>query len=130
MAKKNLELQRELGALPPEFDETKETATTPAPADAVETQTPTPDAGDVTVTPPPPGTDIQKEALNGAQMDSMKGIVTEATNGLISARSAKAMLQAGLPSIDVSLIDEMLADVGTFEPKVVGAKVETATGGV
>lgn len=121
LAKKNLELQRELGALPPEFDETKGATTTPPPADPVETQTPTPDAGEVTVTPPPPGTDIQKEALNGAQMDSMKGIVTEATNGLISARSARAMLQAGLPSIDVSLIDEMLADVGTFKPQVAGA---------
>lgn len=116
IAKKNLELQRELGVLPPEFDATRDATTTPAPEDAVETQTPTPDAGDVTVTPPPPGTEVQKEALNGAQMDSMKGIVSDAFNGLFTPRSARAMLRAGFPSLDDSVIDDMLGDVGTFEP--------------
>lgn len=64
-----------------------------------------------------PSTDVQKEAMNGAQTDSMRTIVTDATAGLISARSARAMLRAAFPSTDTAIIDEMLADVGSFVPK-------------
>ena len=104
IAKDNLRRQRELGALPADLDDTQST-------------TPKPDDGAVTTTPAPTTAEVQKEALNGAQMLGMKDIVKDAADGFIPVESARWMLRASLPSVEDSVIDGMLGPLANFQPK-------------
>lgn len=65
-----------------------------------------------------PGADVQQTALNGAQVDSMRGIVQAVALGQLPAKSARAMLLAAFP-IDGAQADAMLGGLDAFRPDVV-----------
>lgn len=123
IAQKNLKLQRELGTLPEEFDETVtttpkpadgETTATPEPAESVETQTPAPSEG----SPPnlAAGGEVQKAALNGAQVAELRGTIQAVADGLLPAGTARAIILAAYP-ISGPDVDAMLSPLDGFEAK-------------
>lgn len=114
------------------------TATTPPPADGSETTTPDPvesgpmEGEEPTMTPPPAGAsspadggppklktvgaDVQKEALNGAQVTALQGIVQAVADGLMPSGTARAVILAAYP-ISPADVDAMLSPLEGFESK-------------
>ena len=54
------------------------------------------------------GGDVQRTALNGAQVSSMVEISTSVSEGTLSLEAGKAMLVAAFPEVPEALLDEML----------------------
>lgn len=114
LAKLNDELQRELvGSATPAPEAAADTPT-PAPDASVETQTPAPTDGG------PPnlaaGGEVQKAALNGAQVAELKATVVDCANGLIPPATAKAIILAAYP-ISGADVDAMLSPLDGFVPR-------------
>lgn len=60
-----------------------------------------------------PGEDVQKTALNGAQVAEMVRVLGEVAAGRLPAESARAVLLASYP-LDASAVDDMLAPLSGF----------------
>jgi hypothetical protein len=97
-----------------------------APVETVadDTSTPVEDVAEVETSAPesaPPqldvaeGADVQKAALNGAQVAEMVGVLTEVAGGRLPAASARAILLAAYP-LDERSVDAMLAPLSGFRP--------------
>ena len=90
--------------------------------------TPVPEVGDQTTTPAladgndgaPPALDaegdVQRAALNGAQVTALQGLVQAVADGVLPAGSARAVILASFP-VDASTVDQMLAPLATFTPR-------------
>lgn len=81
---------------------------------------PTPPADDAPApeTPPTPvtaGGDIQGEALNGAQVTSLQGILNAAAAGSIPLETARAMIEAAFPLIATPQVEKMIAPLRGFQ---------------
>lgn len=74
------------------------------------------DAGTKDPTPGASGVEVQKEALSGIQTEAMKAIVNDVATGVLSADSARPMMIAAYPGIDIGLIDAMLGGLRDFTP--------------
>lgn len=62
--------------------------------------------------------ELQKQALNGAQIQSLVGILTSLSSGQLPYDSAKPLIRASFPLLTDSQIDEILKPVKKFKPKV------------
>lgn len=80
-------------------------------------QDPTADAGDGPAALNASG-EVQKQALNGAQVEALKAIVTDVANGALPPEAAREMIRASFP-IDDSVVDAMLGAVDGFTPRQV-----------
>lgn len=60
--------------------------------------------------------EVQKQALNGAQVEALKGIVGDVASGQLPVESAREMIRASFP-IDDSVVDAMLEAVNGFVPR-------------
>lgn len=60
--------------------------------------------------------DIQKEALNGAQVTALQGIIMAVAGGQLSIETARALIGVAFPLVDDQEIDKMLSgDIGQGE---------------
>lgn len=94
-----------------------------APEDGAVTETPDPvegDAPDVASAAPVAlqvtGADVQKEALNGAQVTALQGIVQAVADGTLPSGTARAVILAAYP-IAPADVDSMLAPLAGFVGK-------------
>lgn len=55
-----------------------------------------------------PGEDIQKLALNGAQVTSLLEVITNVSQGMLPKASAKAVIKAAFPSFSYEQINEII----------------------
>lgn len=60
--------------------------------------------------------DVQATALNGAQVDSLVGIITAVSEGKLTAATAKPLIQAAFPAITEAQIDAMLGGIEPSAP--------------
>lgn len=59
---------------------------------------------------------IQQEALNGAQVTALQGIIMAVASGQLSADTAKSLIRVAFPLVEESEIDNMLkGNIGTGE---------------
>lgn len=89
------------------------------PEDGAETSTPPPmDAPDVPDGPPAlnAGGEVQKAALNGAQVAELRGTIQAVADGLLPAASARAVILASYP-VSPADVDAMLAPLEGFVSK-------------
>lgn len=107
----NLARQRELGAVPISLDSTA--SETPAPDATAKTETPAPADGG------PPnlaaGGEVQKQALNGAQVAELRGVIEAVAAGTLPKDSARAIILASYP-IAPADVDAMLSPLDGFVP--------------
>lgn len=97
------------GKAPADGEQTENPDGTAAPAEPVKTE-----AG----LPVPTGDDVQKTALNGAQVSSLVEIVTGVALGQIPRESAVEMIQAAFPFIDAAWANRIIGSAGKgFKPK-------------
>lgn len=96
---------------------------TPAPVEGEDTTTPAPEEGAETQTPAPDGPEnlqaegeVQKAALNGAQVAELRGTIQAVADGLLPAGSARAIILAAYP-IAPADVDAMLSPLDDFEAK-------------
>jgi hypothetical protein len=71
--------------------------------------------------------DVAATALNGAQISSLVDIVMQSALGAIPVTSAKAIVQAGFPTLTAEQVNAIFADVlpGTLQPsEVIQSSVE------
>lgn len=61
------------------------------------------------------GGDVQKTALNGAQVDALKGLLEAVAAGQLPAESAKAVALAAF-SVDAATVDAMFDPLADFKP--------------
>lgn len=61
--------------------------------------------------------EVQKQALNGAQVEALKGIVSDVAAGILPVESGREMIRASFP-IDDSVVNAMLSAVEGFVPRV------------
>jgi phage portal protein BeeE len=61
-------------------------------------------------------TDVQAEAMNGAQVTSLQGLITAAANGEIPIETARAAIAAAFPLLTPEQIDAMCKPLAKFEP--------------
>lgn len=59
---------------------------------------------------------VQATALNGAQVDSLKQIINEVGEGVLTPATARALIRAAFPALSIELIDEMLNGVTAVQP--------------
>lgn len=112
--------QRELDKLAgvvtetPEPDHGAAPGATETPEDGTETQTPAPTEG----SPPALAAEgeVQKAALNGAQVAELRGTIQAVADGLLPAGSARAIILAAYP-IAPADVDAMLTPMAGFEAK-------------
>ena len=112
--------QRELDKLAgvvtetPEPDHGAAPGATETPEDGTETQTPPPTEG----SPPALAAEgeVQKAALNGAQVAELRGTIQAVADGLLPAGSARAIILAAYP-IAPADVDAMLTPMAGFEAK-------------
>lgn len=118
LAKRNLELQRELGLLPALVNDDAKSAG--AGASGEETEADEAEAGQSPPDGAPPALDaegdVQRAALNGAQVAEMRGTVQAVADGLLPAATARAIILASFP-VDATTVDAMLAPLEGFEPR-------------
>ena len=62
------------------------------------------------------GSDVQKQALNGAQVAELRTVIDAVAQGLIPAATAKAIILAAYP-LDVASVDAMLSPLDGFVPR-------------
>lgn len=95
---------------------------TPAPTGGGESSTATPsEPAEVTTTDGAPPAldaegDVQRAALNGAQVTALQGLVQSVADGLLPAGSARAVILASFP-VAPAVVDAMLAPLATFTPR-------------
>lgn len=96
---------------------------TPVPSESEETQTDAPEEGDAEdVASAAPvalqvtGADVQKEALNGAQVTALQGIVQAVADGTLPTGTARAVILAAYP-IAPADVDAMLDPLAGFVGK-------------
>jgi lambda family phage portal protein len=65
--------------------------------------------------PTPTGDDVQKTALNGAQVDALKALASDAAAGLIPVATAKQIALAAFP-IDQAAADAIFDPLDSFTP--------------
>jgi HK97 family phage portal protein len=70
-------------------------------------------------------TDVQQQALNGAQIASLVQIVSVVTSGQLQVDSARPMIQASFPTLSESIIDEIVGPLAEFTPAAPGNPVES-----
>lgn len=112
VAKENLRLQRELGALAPAIDDQAK------PATAAKVAAPTNPTA-------PTGAEVQKEALNGAQMDGVGNILDAVGEGRRDIETAFWQLKLALPTADDAVLRGMLDPYKTFVPRQAPAPATT-----
>lgn len=61
---------------------------------------------------------VQAEAMNGAQVTSLQGLITAAANGEIPVDTARAAIAAAFPLLTPEQIDAMIKPLADFEPEV------------
>jgi SPP1 family phage portal protein len=61
--------------------------------------------------------DIQKAALNGAQVDSLLTIATNVAQGVLPSDSARAIASSAFPAIDQSDLDKIFNPLEKFTPR-------------
>jgi len=59
--------------------------------------------------------DIQKEALNGAQISSLQKIIQDTALGLIPKENAKELVTVAFPTIDKNSIDALFNNIDKFD---------------
>jgi hypothetical protein len=66
----------------------------------------------------PATADVASQALNGAQITSLVDIVMQAAGGAIPVESAKAIIQAGFPTLSQQQIDDIFSSIipGSLDP--------------
>lgn len=60
-------------------------------------------------------TDVQAEAMNGAQVTSLQGLIVAAANGELPVDTARAAIAAAFPLLTPAQIDAMVAPLADFE---------------
>ena len=73
--------------------------------------------GAVPTDPAVPAKDIQAEALNGAQITSLQGIIASVALGELPATNSRALAEAGFPLIDAGKMDRIFAGLEEFTPE-------------
>jgi len=68
--------------------------------------------------------EVQKQALNGAQIEALKGIIVDVAAGFLPTDSAREMIRSAFP-IDDGVIDAMLGALDGFEPAQAQALVKS-----
>ncbi|CAB4217651.1 Phage head morphogenesis domain, partial [uncultured Caudovirales phage] len=63
-----------------------------------------------------PSTPLQSTALNGAQITALLEIVSALNAGTLPRESAKSIILAAFPTIDISLVDSIVMPVQIVEP--------------
>jgi HK97 family phage portal protein len=92
------------------------------------------DSGDVPAAPAPAeavasgDASVQDTAMNGAQIESLLGVVEQVGTGAIPAASAKAILGAAFPMLTPESIDAMLDPLASVKPAAAPA-ASTSTNG-
>lgn len=71
--------------------------------------------------------EVQKQALNGAQVEALKAIVTDVATKALPPESAREMIRASFP-IDDSVIDAMLGGLNGFESSATTSEPSTPIG--
>jgi HK97 family phage portal protein len=61
--------------------------------------------------------DVQGQAMNGAQVTSLQGIITSAATGQIPPETARASILAAFPLLSPEQVDAMISPLSTFTPK-------------
>jgi HK97 family phage portal protein len=56
-------------------------------------------------------TDLQQQALNGAQVSSLLEIIANLSSGLLTAEGAKALIQGAFPTMPEATVDSIIAGV-------------------
>lgn len=72
-----------------------------------------PDEGDqiTTAVNAATGDSVQATAMNGAQIEALKAIISEVSAGTMSKESAKVLIQIGFPTVSVDLANELVDKV-------------------
>ncbi|HUH38765.1 MAG TPA: phage portal protein [Spongiibacteraceae bacterium] len=68
------------------------------------------------VTSAAPAENIQQEALNGAQVTALQGIIFAVANGQLTAETARALIRVAFPLVTDEQIDEMLDGAAESKP--------------
>ncbi|MCY2962745.1 MAG: phage portal protein [Planctomycetota bacterium] len=68
-------------------------------------------------TPVDPAADVQAQALNGAQVQSLAEIIAQVTAGAMPLETARAMIAASFPLLTVVQIAAIVDPLTDFEPK-------------
>lgn len=95
----------------PAPDSPHDVSMTDAPSSGATTETPSSDGP--SLIDAAAGTDVQKAALNGAQVAEMRGTVQAVADGLLPAATARAIILASFP-VDESTVDAMLSPLAGF----------------
>jgi hypothetical protein len=61
-------------------------------------------------------TNVQAQAMNGAQVTSLQGLIVAAASGEIPAETARAAIMAAFPLLDPAQVDAMINPLASFEP--------------
>jgi hypothetical protein len=56
-------------------------------------------------------TDLQQQALNGAQVSSLLEIIAGLSSGLLTGEGAKALIQGAFPTMPEATVDSIIAGV-------------------
>lgn len=62
------------------------------------------------------GTEVQQQALNGAQISSLVEVVTAVVQSKLPPETGKAMLKVSFPNLEEDQIDEIIDPLESFEP--------------
>lgn len=63
--------------------------------------------------------DVQKQALNGAQLAALQEMLSQVSSGQLSPEAAKQALYIALPNTDPSMISAMIDEAAAFTPEPV-----------
>ena len=72
--------------------------------------------------------DVAATALNGAQVESLLNIVLQASTGVITIDTAKALAEAAFPFIDAATLQAIFGTVEVKPPAVLAASDQVAAG--
>jgi hypothetical protein len=67
---------------------------------------------------------VSATALNGAQVESLLSVVAAVTSKQMPVESAKSILAASFPSVNISIIDSIIDPLRKYVPEKVGDDVE------
>ena len=107
----NLKITRELlGGLPTDGSSLK--------VGAAATKPPDPGAKEKPVATTAPTDDVQKQSLNGAQVDSMVNMFIAGAEGKLPLGTVRAAMRIAYPNAEPADVDEALRHLGNFTPRV------------
>ena len=66
--------------------------------------------------PLPPSDNVQAQALNGAQLDSIANVLNQVSTGALPKEAASVLIKLALPTADAKAIDAMLASAASHKP--------------